>query len=405
MLPSLTYQSDFYRLISGALLNSNGRYESLEVYFRDELSENAFPTTKWSELLEVADENPSGEYMQVIGTNSYPVMANYVSDDSEGQLMSNAGFSLNKDTMPIMRRMLNFNEKSVRDGQYLMERGGMPDYQRIFNSFNKDASDLIATLHMLRSFSTLQVESTGKLLTDSENNAGGIQGLEIDFSRYAPTENRKKCGGFANKAYPSLGTKFPWTDEKAYPIGDLRDMYNYYRKVALVPFRGVFRMNADTFGLLVNHPSTMMEVKVWKTGALASAENLVNYVITNEDINEYLSTRLGLPVISVEDWYGITSVLDPATQKIVKSPQVAFADGVVVLRPEGKFGELQWTRPSSLFATPINPMYYADGGKIGVRQIIDSKVRSMQFIAESRGIPVPRNIDYFLYLDITKAAN
>ena len=127
MLPSLTYQSDFYRLISGALLNSNGRYESLEVYFRDELSENAFPTTKWSELLEVADENPSGEYMQVIGTNSYPVMANYVSDDSEGQLMSNAGFSLNKDTMPIMRRMLNFNEKSVRDGQYLMERGGMPD--------------------------------------------------------------------------------------------------------------------------------------------------------------------------------------------------------------------------------------------------------------------------------------
>ena len=131
----------------------------------------------------------------------------------------------------------------------------------------------------------------------------------------------------------------------------------------------------------------------------------MNYVITNEDINEYLSTRLGLPVISVEDWYGITSVLDPATQKIVKSPQVAFADGVVVLRPEGKFGELQWTRPSSLFATPINPMYYADGGKIGVRQIIDSKVRSMQFIAESRGIPVPRNIDYFLYLDITKAAN
>ncbi len=405
MLPSLTYQSDFYRLISGALLNSNGRYESLEVFFRDELSENAFPKMKWSELLEVADENPSGEYTQVIGTNSQPVMANYVSDDSEGQLMSNAGFSLNKDTMPIMRRMLNFNEKSVRDGQYLMERGGMPDYQRIFNSFNKDASDLIATLHMLRSFSTLQVESTGKLLTDAENNAGGIQGLKIDFLQYAPAENRQKCGGFADKVYPSLGKKFPWTDEKAYPIGDLMDMYNYYRNVALVPFRGVFRMNAKTFSLFVNHPSTITEVKVWKTKALASAENLVHYVITNEDINEYLSTRLGLPVISVEDWYGITSVLDPATQKIVKSPQVAFADGVVVLRPEGKFGELQWTRPSSLFATPINPMYYADGGKIGVRQIIDSKVRSMQFIAESRGIPVPRNIDYFLYLDITKAAN
>ena len=397
--PQLTYQSDFYRLLQGALLQSNGRYENLEVFFRDEFSENAFPNAKWKELYSVAEQNEDGEYYQMIGVNTYPVMASYTAFDAEGQLISNDGFKLSSKTMPRMKIALNFNEKSFRDGQKMMNRGGLPEYDRIFRSFNKDASDLIAGCEVLRSYTGLQVESTGKYVSTQKNNAGGLIGLTFDFLEHAPKSNSRKAGGFGTK-----GKKFKWTDTKAYPLGDLVDMHKYYTKNLRVPFRGVFRMSEATADLLLEHPSTIEEVTIWKTSGMVSADNLSRVHVTTQDINDYMTERLKLPPISVEDWHATYQCIDPATQQVKKTPLQAFEDNVVLLRPEGYVGDLQWQAPTTMFATPANPMYLADGGKIGVQQEIFSGRKAMQFTAEATGITVPRNIYYFLYLDVANAA-
>lgn len=396
----LTYQSDFYRLLQGALLNSNGRYGSLEEFFRDEFNENAFPNAKWKELFEVAEENEDGEYTQLIGVNTYPVMASYVAYDAEGQLISNDGFKLSSKTMPRMKLAMNINEKSFRDGQKLMRAGGRPEFQRIFRSFNKDTSNLIAGCEVLRSYTALQVESTGRYISTEKNNAGGLINLRFDFLEHAPEDNRRKAGGFGTK-----GKKFKWSDPKAYPLGDLIDMYKYYTNGIKVPFRGVFRMSQATSDLLLEHPTTIQEVVIWKTNGMVSSDNLSKVVVTAEDINEYMTTRLKLPRISVEDWHATYQCLDPKTQEVKKTPLQAFEDNVVLLRPEGYVGDYQWQAPTTMFATVANPMYLADSGKIGVQQEIFSGRKAMQFTAEATGITVPRNIDYFLYLDVANAAS
>lgn len=398
-LPQLTYQSDFYRLLQGALLQSNGRYESLDVFFRDEFNENAFPNAKWKELFSIADENEDGEYTQMVGINTYPVMASYTAFDAEGQLISNDGFKLSSKTMPRMKLALNFNEKSFRDGQKLMKRGGLPEYDRIFKSFNKDASDLIAGCEVLRSYTALQVESTGKYVSTEQNNAGGLIGLTFDFLEHAPKDNKRKAGGFGTE-----GKKFKWSDPKAYPLGDLLDMYAYYTKNLRVPSKGVFRMSENTRDLLLKHPTTIQEVTIWKTNGMVSSDNLSKVRVTTGDINDYMKDRLNLPPINVEDWHATYQCLDPKTQRVKKTPLQAFEDNVVLLRPEGLVGDLQWQAPTTMFATPANPMYLADGGKIGVQQEIFSGRKAMQFTAEATGITVPRNVDYFLYLDVANPA-
>lgn len=399
-MPQLSYQSDFYRLLQGALLYSNGRYESLDVFFRDEFNENAFPNAKWRELFEVSEENEDGEYVQMIGVNIYPVMASYTAYDAEGQLISNDGFKLSSKTMPRMKLAMNINEKSFRDGQKIAKLGGRPEFDRIFRSFNKDASDLIAGCQVLRSYTALQVESTGAYVSTEKNNAGGVIGLKFDFLEHAPADNRRKAGGFGGKS-----KKFAWNNQKAYPLGDLVAMYKYYTKNLKVPFRGVFRMSEATADLLLEHPTTLEEVTIWKTNGMVSADNLTKVTVTTEDINEYMTTRLKLPRISVEDWHGTYQCLDVKTQEIKKTPLQAFEDNVVLLRPEGYVGDLQWQAPTTMFATNINPMYLADGGKIGVQQEIFSGRKAMQFTAEATGITVPRNIDYFVYLDVANAAS
>lgn len=157
--------------------------------------------------------------------------------------------------------------------------------------------------------------------------------------------------------------------------------------------------------LLLEHPTTLEEVTIWKTNGMVSADNLTKVTVTTEDINEYMTTRLKLPRISVEDWHGTYQCLDVKTQEIKKTPLQAFEDNVVLLRPEGYVGDLQWQAPTTMFATNINPMYLADGGKIGVQQEIFSGRKAMQFTAEATGITVPRNIDYFVYLDVANAAS
>lgn len=396
-LLQLTNDSQFYQFLQNAA--RAGGYEEISVFFRDEFNENSFPNTKWAELFPAGEENESGEYFQYTGVNTRPVMASYTSFDAEGQLIANDGFKVTSKDMPRMRLAMNYNEKSFRDGQKIKNLGGRPEFSKMYSSFLKDSTELIAGIHILRSYTALQIESTGKYLTTKENNGGGVQNLLFNFLEGQPDSNQRKAGAFGKKN-GAKGKKKAWSDKDAYPLGDLQDMHWTYRKELGVPYVGVFRMSEETFDLLVSHPTTIKEVALWKTGYLADATNLASVHITEAEINDYITTRLRLPAISVEDWYGITQALDPKTQQRKKMPLQAFADGVVLLRPLGFVGDYQWQAPTTLFATSTEPMYLADGGKIGVQQEVFSKRKAMTFDAESTGIAVPKNIDYFLYCDI-----
>ena len=291
-----------------------------------------------------------------------------------------------------MKIALNFNEEAFLEAQYLALNGGRPKYERVFDSFMNDTSDLIAGIHALRSYTGLQVESTGKYITTEENNRGGLLNLTFDFIAKAPETNRRKCGGFGKH-----GKKFAWCDDEANPIGDLRDMWEYYHHTLHIPNTAVFRMNDATFDMLANHPTTLMQVAVWKTNGAINTENLHNYIVTLEDVNEYLSSRLRLPKISVGDWFGVEQSIGSKTHQAADTPLVGFADNTVLLRPEGYVGELQWQAPTTIFSTD-NPIYMSDGGKIGITL---SARRTMTFTADFTGMTVPENIDKFLYLDIS----
>lgn len=387
-----TNQGDWGNLLNEAMRIKG--FDSINSFFREQFSENAFPQAKWKELYHVVDENCIGKYMQLIDNRRMPVFANYLVRDVRGNIITNQELHLDIDNMPTVKLTLNFSEKEIINAEYILSRGGRPEYKRVFNSFMDDASNLIAGVHALRSHAGLQVESTGKYITTEENNQGGLIGVEFNFLAKAPVTNRRKCGGFGKQ-----GKKFAWSDDKANPIGDLRDMWEYYRRTLRIPNTAVFRMNDATFNMLANHPTTLMQVAVWKTNGTINTDNLQNYVVTLEDVNEYLSSRLRLPKISVEDWFGVAQGIDTKTQKAVDTPLVGFADNTVLLRPEGYVGELQWQAPTTIFSTQDNPMYLSDGGKIGIQQETLSARKAMQFTAEFTGMTVPENIDKFLYLD------
>lgn len=396
-LPQLTNDSQFYQFLEAAVRYSG--YADISAFFREEFTENTFPSAKWMELFPAGEENEDGEYVQYTGVNTRPIMASYTSFDAQGQLIANDGFKVTSKDMPRMRLAMNFNEKSFRDGQKIQRLQGIPEWNKMYSSFLKDSTDLIAGIHTMRSYTALQIESTGKFITDETNNAGGVKGLLFNFLDGQDASNRRLAGAFGKKGKPK-GKKKSWNSADAYPIGDLQDLFWTYRKELGVPYTGIFRMSEATFDLLITHPTTIKEVALWKTGYLADAANLANVNVTEAEINDYIVNRLRLPKISIEDWYGVYQCLDPKTQKRKKAPLQAFADGVVLLRPEGFVGDYQWQAPTTLFATSVNPMYLSDGGKIGVQQETFSRRKAMDFDAESTGIPVPKNIDYFLYMDV-----
>lgn len=400
VLPQLTNDSQFYQFLQSSLYTAG--HESIDAFYRDEFGENSFPNTKWAELFPADEENESGEYVQYTGMNTRPIMASYTSFDAEGHLIANEGFKVTSKDMPRMRLAMNFNEKSFRDGLKIQKLQGIPEYAKMYSSFYKDSQELIAGIHTLRSFTALQIESTGKFLTDKTNNAGGVQGLLFNFLEGQADSNRRKTGEFGKKGSPK-GKRKAWSHADAYPIGDLQDMYWTYRHELSVPYHGVFRMSEETFDLLVSHPSTIAEVAVWTTKGAVDPANLSKINVTEAEINEYLTQRLRLPAISVEDWYGITQALDSKTKKRVKTPLQAFANGTVLLRPIGFVGKYQWQAPTTLFATSTEPMFLADGGRIGIQQEVFSKRKVMSFDGESTGMSVPENIDYFCYMDVATA--
>lgn len=386
-----TNQADWGKLLNEAM-RING-FDSINSFFREQFNENVFPQAKWKKLFRVAEDNFTGEYTQLIGNHRVPIIVNSVVSDVIGSIITNKELYLDTDNMPPMKLSLNFEEKEITDAEYILSRGGRPEYERVFNSFMNDTSDLIAGIHTLRSYTGLQVESTGKYITTEKNNSGGLLNLTFDFIAKAPETNRRKCGGFGKQGKP-----FAWSDDRANPIGDLRDMWEYYHHTLHIPNTAVFRMNDATFDTLANHPTTLMQVAVWKTNGAIRPENIHNYVITLEDVNEYLSSRLRLPRISVEDWFGVVQSIDPETYEAIDTSLVGFADNTVLLRPDGYVGELQWQAPTTIFSTQDTPIYMSDGGKIGITL---SARRTMTFTAEFTGMTVPENIDKFLYLDIS----
>lgn len=394
-LPSTAQTSAFYQLISGAMAASDRAYGSIDEFFRSEFN-NYFTGAQWRSILGVAEENMSGNYTQMIGKINMPVMASYVARDGEAPLISGEGFELSTKTMPTMKLAYAYNDKSIRDQARFLNNGS-PDFGRVFRSFLKDSTELIAGIHTQLSYTALQIESTGKYLSTQSNNGGGLRGLLFDFQ--VPAANKKNAGGYGTK-----GVKKVWTDTTAYPIGDLQDMVQYADdNMTMNTASAVFRMNKKQWNLLINHPTTKAAVQIQVTNGAIDNSNIGKFAVTEAQIKAYLS-GLGLPPVEIVNWNAIHQALNVDTQKIDKSPLSAFADDTVLLRPAGNFGELQWQAPTTLFATSANPKYVTDGGMIGVQQIINSESESMKFTADFTGIAVPKDVTSMLYLTTNVAA-
>lgn len=391
-VPILANTSEYYKLVSEALLASNRAYGSIQEFYRDEFMD-AFTGAEWASLLEVGEENRTGKFTQVIGNRQVPVMAAWVADDGEAPLISNEGFEIQTKTFPRMKLAYNFNEKSAEEGEYIASMGGIPNLQSIFNAFRRDNMSLIAGIHVLRSYATYQMESTCKILTNADNRANGLKGMLIDFQH--PAENKFKAG-FG-------GLKKAWSDPDADPCQDLVDLVKI-AKDRKIPF-GVLRMNETTYDTLMDHPNTKKRVAMWVTNYLVPEANLSQISVDYDSVERYLSKALRLPVIEVVKYTATMQALDPETQSIKKVPKVAFADNTVLLRPAGKIGYFDWKKPTSLFATTANPMYFADENRIGIQQEIYSTRKAMQFTAESIGAPVPYDISEWLYLITNVAAS
>ena len=396
-LPSLANSSDFYRLVSGALLGSDRQYGSIDEFFRNEFN-NYFTDAQWRNVFSVAEESMSGNYTQIIGKNNIPIMASYVAFDGEAPKIGNEGFEIKTKDMPRMKLAYDFNEKSLRDQQLIMTQGGKPQYEKVFKSFLKDSTNLILGIHVQLSYTALQIESTGKYLSTASNNGAGLRGLLFDFG--VPAANKKNAGGFGTK-----GAKKVWSDPDANPIGDLQDMVQYADdNYVMNTSSSVIRMNKKTWNTFINHVNVKKAVAIQITAGGIQETNLTKYPVTETQVRAYL-TALGLPAIEVVNWSAAHQWVNPSTQKLEKAPLVAFADDTVLLRPSGNVGEVQWQSPNTLFSTAANPMYLTDNNMIGVQQEVFSSRKAMQFTAEFTGIPVPHDVVSMLYLNTAQAAS
>lgn len=406
-----SYDSTFYSLLNGALLlngysPNNAALENIKMFFRDEFTDAMYDTAKWMQMYPAdVDSTSTGLITQVFGKTRVPVMASYTAANAEGQLITNEGVTITQESMPTAKLSLRFNQQSFEDGEMAMERfRGTPEYERIFSTFFNDTSDLIAGIQSLRTFTGLQIESTGKFVATPQNNAGGLQNLVIDFTKNAPDfdKNVQLAGNFGKlvRGWKPRGTNHDWTNENANPIGDLQDMAQFYKLYKHQDLAtSVFRLSIEDAALLYNHPSTKLAIYSRRYGTVTELA-LAGFYPTNGEVNQYLTQVLQLPPIQEENGYGAVQALDPVTQKMTKISIPGFESGRVLLRPAGACGHYSWKSPTNMFSTSVNPMFISDGGRIGIQQMINTLGKEMFFNAESRGITVPDNIDLWLYCDI-----
>lgn len=403
-LAGLSYSSPFYQLLQGAL--GQAGFGTVQSFLLDEFWQQTMPVTKWQELYPAGEENERGLIRQFFGTNEVPVMATYTAENAEGHLIANEGFSVIQHGMPTAKLSYRYDNDSFEKGQELMAaNANMTGINaKIFNSFLKSTQDLINGIHSLRSYTGLLIESTGKYVSDSTNNPGGVQGLTFDFTENVPnfSQNKKTCGSFAEEDtnYVRKGTPYAWSNQNSNPIGDLMDMAHTYEFIKHQDTtQAVFRMNDYTANLFYNNPTVKKKVYLKLHGGDTIPENIPYIDVSVQEVNNYL-TLMGLPQIEVEKLRSAVYALDPVTKKLKKNLITGFKDGVVVLRAKGPVGHYDWKRVGNIAATAENPMLYTDGNMIGIQQITKTEAGEIWFNGRNKGIPVPDNIDNVLYLDI-----
>lgn len=387
--PALSYSS--YALLNNALQEFG--YENLNSFY-DTAFADKFGGVKWRDTFTQGDASISETYTQITTEKGLPVMAQYVSFDADGPTIANEGFAISSGDMPVMKLGFNFNDKSMKETAKILQLGGTVPLQPVFDKFLVNNAKIIGGIHAQINYTAFQVESTGKFITTVQNNTGGIRGLQFDFQ--IPAANKKAAGGWG-----SNGTKYVWSADEAFPIGDLRDMYQH--AVDNLIQVGVFRMNKATWQLLINHATTKTAVNTYLYPTIASG-NIANIPVMETVVKQYL-VGLGLPPIEVVEDISPVGVYDPATATMVTKNMRGFADNTVVLRPAGAIGTFQWSMPSMDFATAANPAFLTEGGMMRVAQYIDSRAESMKFEAKLIGIPVLEIPQYMLYLDVATAAS
>ena len=389
--PTGTIDSSMYALLQGAL--ASGGFDSMKVFFETAFADK-FSQVRWTQLYDEAPGSVYKEYRQTIGEKSVPVIARYVAYDGDAPKISTDTIEVSSKNMPRMKLAYDTNEKSMDELQKLIQQmNAMPNYSQLLEQFIVNTAKLISGIHNQITYTGLQIFSTGKYTSTEVNNGGGLVGLEFDFQ--VPADNKKKAG------FGTYGTKYAWSSASAYPIGDLLDLMEL-GDANFTPV-GVIRMNKSTWYTLKNHASTRSAVAIQITGGSVSDSNLTKYAVTDAQITMHLE-GLGIAPIEVIDDIFTISAFDAATRGMKKKKLRGFADNVVVASPAGKVGELQWSFPNTSFGTAANPVYVTEGGKVKIKQLIDTAAETMSFEAEFTGIPVPNNVNDLLYLDISQAA-
>lgn len=404
-LAALSYSSPFYQLLQGALQQAgfNGDVSS---FLLDEFWQTVMPVAKWKSFYSLGKENTAGTVRQYFGTNRVPVMATYTAENAEGHLIANKGFTVTQSQMPTASLSYKYDNDSFKKGQELLEaQGNLTGVNNdIFSSFVENTTDLIAGFDSLRSFTGLQVESTGKYIATQQNNPGGVTGLMFDYTKNVPhfEQNKHVAGDFAieDTNYTRRGTNYAWTNSNSRPIGDLMDMVHAYKYLKHGnPKNAVFRMSQSTANTFYNNPSVKRKVALKLNGYLVDPDNLDAIDVSEADVNAYLA-KMELPPIQVEDLLSAVSVINPVSKMQEEELIGGFADGVVLLRPNGLVGHYEWQKVGNIAATAVNPLYYADGNLIGIQQLTNTSAGEIWFNGKSKGVPVPDNINMFLYCDV-----
>lgn len=391
------YSTEFYQLLEQSLLARG--YSSLAEWIAEQPN-YWFDEEAWKSIYTLAPfENPARTFEQKIGERSVPIMATYLSDEAEGPLLPTSGVSKKTGEIPRMGRGIAFDIDAYEKMQ-MLARQGVDVQDAYYDQFVKDTMNLIQSIHSQRSFTGFQVESKGSYVTTLATSSGGIVGYEINLNPVAA--NRKKCGGFWLGTFQH-GTKYAWSNANAKPLGDLEDMFNYGWRMRIIPRdpkASVFRMSASEWEVLKSHADTKAKVAFWKYGPTSGS--LDAYVVTDTDLKQYIADT-GLPTVEVVSYYGFGTLLDPKTKKFETVETEAFDANTVVLRPAGKFGEIQWKRANNILATADSPIMYSEGGSMAICE--DRGKKGLTFQIESICLPVPKAIQTVLYLSTNEAAS
>lgn len=393
------YESAFYQLIRGALAARG--YATIGDFLAQEPN-YWYDEEQWRQVYSLASvENPTRVFEQKIGNVSVPIMAAYIADEARAPLMGTEGFSKETGEIPRMGRGYAFDIDAYEKLQAL-QRQGIDVNDRVWDQMLLDFGKLIKTVHSQRTFTGFQVESKGSYVTTKLTSGGGLEGFVIDL--HPVQENNFKCGGVSLSGYVTKGTKYAWSSSNANPLGDLEDLYNKGWRTHLIPrdpTKSVFRMAASTYEVLKGHATTKAAVAFWKYGPTTGS--LDQYRVSDEDLANFIKSSLNIPAISVVSYYGFGAVLNKDTMKVESVDTEAFDPNTVVLRPAGKVGEFQWKRSSNLFATPLSPLYYSEGGAMMLQQDLGQK--GVHYEVSSICVPVPYDMKRFLRLAVNQAAD